>query len=47
MDTEDNLVKALEAVREWKVSGQTLELLDASGNVVARFSAATAMADSR
>jgi heat shock protein HslJ len=40
MDTEDKLVKALEEVREWKVSGERLELLDGSGNVVARFSEA-------
>ena len=39
-DTEGKLVKALEEVREWKVSGQTLELLDGNGNVVAKFSAA-------
>ncbi len=39
MDVEDKLVKALEDVREWKVSGERLELLDGSEKVVARFSA--------
>lgn len=39
MDTEDKLVKALEQVRGWKVSGETLELLDGSGHVVAKFAA--------
>jgi heat shock protein HslJ len=40
MATEDALVKALDNVREWKVSGSTLRLLDGSGQAVARFVAA-------
>lgn len=42
MDTEDKLVKALEETREWRVSGQELELLDGSQTVVARFKAGEA-----
>jgi heat shock protein HslJ len=37
MATEDALVKALDNVREWKVSGSTLRLLDGNGQAVARF----------
>ena len=37
MDVEDRLVKALDEVREWKVSGQELVLLDGKGDVLARF----------
>lgn len=37
--TEDKLVDALEKVREWKVSGDELELQDASGHDLARFAA--------
>jgi heat shock protein HslJ len=37
METEDALVKALDEVREWKVSGTTLSLLDANGHAVAKF----------
>jgi heat shock protein HslJ len=40
METEDALVNALDKVREWKVSGSTLSLLDGSGHAVARFVAA-------
>lgn len=39
MATEDALVNALDKVREWKVSGATLSLLDADGHVLARFEA--------
>lgn len=39
MDVENQLVKALEDVRQWKLSGEALELLDGNGDVVARFSA--------
>ena len=42
MDVENQLVKALDDVRQWRVSGETLELLDGSGDVVARFSASGA-----
>jgi heat shock protein HslJ len=37
MATEDALVQALEKVREWKVSGAELSLLDGDGHAVARF----------
>lgn len=40
MSTDDAMVNALERVREWKVSGTTLSLLDANGHAVARFVAA-------
>ena len=40
MDSEDKLVKALEQVREWKISDGELELRDDAGNDVARFTAA-------
>lgn len=37
MQAEDGLVDALDKVREWKVSGSTLSLMDADGHVLARF----------
>jgi heat shock protein HslJ len=40
MQSEDVLVDALDKVREWKVTGTTLSLLDANGHAVARFVAA-------
>jgi heat shock protein HslJ len=39
MKTEGALVDALDKVREWKVSGSTLSLMDADGHVLARFAA--------
>ena len=39
MDTEDKLVDALEKVRQWKISGDELELQDESGHDLARFAA--------
>ena len=41
MQMEDALVKALEEVREWKVSGTSLSLQDADGHAVVRFVAAS------
>lgn len=41
METENALVKALDEVREWKVTDKTLSLLDANGQAVAKFVAAT------
>jgi heat shock protein HslJ len=41
MQSEDALVDALDKVREWKVTGTTLSLLDANGHAVARFVAAS------
>lgn len=35
--TEDKLVDALEKVRQWKISGDELELQDESGHDLARF----------
>ena len=40
MDSEGKLVEALEQVREWKISDGELELRDAAGHDVARFTAA-------
>lgn len=37
MKTEGALVDALDKVREWKVNGSTLSLMDADGHVLARF----------
>jgi putative lipoprotein len=37
MQTEDALIDTLDKVREWKVSGSTLSLLDANGHPLARF----------
>jgi copper homeostasis protein (lipoprotein) len=39
MDIEGALFSALEKVRTWKISGEHLELFDASGGVLARFEA--------
>jgi heat shock protein HslJ len=39
MDTESAFLSALERVAAWRISGQQLELTDASGVVVARFEA--------
>ena len=39
MDTEAAFLKALESVSTWKISGQHLELYDASGAMLARFEA--------
>jgi heat shock protein HslJ len=41
-ETEDKLVDALEKVRQWKISGDELELQDDTGHDVARFSATAA-----
>jgi heat shock protein HslJ len=41
MKTENALVDALDTVREWKVAGAMLTLLDADGRAVARFVATT------
>lgn len=37
METERGLLQALERVSRWRISGKTLELLDASGEAVATF----------
>jgi heat shock protein HslJ len=37
MDTEKAFLDALGQVRQWRITGQELELLDSSGNVLARF----------
>lgn len=39
MDTEGKLVDALENVRQWKISGDELDLQDESGHDLARFEA--------
>jgi heat shock protein HslJ len=39
MDTEQAFLAALAQVRSWKILGQHLELLDASGTLLARFEA--------
>jgi putative lipoprotein len=39
METEKSFLEALGGVRGWRIAGQQLELLDAAGNVVARFEA--------
>jgi heat shock protein HslJ len=39
METERGFLNALSRVRRWRISGQQLALLDAAGNVVARFEA--------
>ena len=39
-DTEDKLVDALQKVRQWKISGDELDLQDDSGHDLARFAAA-------
>jgi heat shock protein HslJ len=39
METERGLWLALGQVRRWRITGRQLELLDAGGNVVARFEA--------
>jgi copper homeostasis protein (lipoprotein) len=39
MDTERAFLAALQEVKKWKVAGQHLELLDAAGNLEARFEA--------
>jgi heat shock protein HslJ len=37
METEKAFLKALGQVAGWRITGQQLELLDSSGNVLARF----------
>jgi heat shock protein HslJ/uncharacterized lipoprotein YbaY len=39
MDTEQAFLKSLELVNKWKITGQSLELLDAVGKVLAQFKA--------
>jgi hypothetical protein len=39
METEQAFLAALAQVRSWKILGQHLELLDASGNLLTRFQA--------
>jgi heat shock protein HslJ len=39
METETVFLPALERVRQWRIAGQHLELLDATGTLVARFEA--------
>jgi putative lipoprotein len=39
MDTEKEFLKSLIEVAKWKITGQHLELSDANGKVVARFTA--------
>lgn len=46
MKTEGALVDALDKVREWKVQGSTLSLMDADGHVLARFVAVPAVSSS-
>jgi heat shock protein HslJ len=37
LDTEKAFLEALDRARQWRITGQELELLDSSGKVVARF----------
>jgi heat shock protein HslJ len=39
METEAAFLAALDKVRRWKTNGQQLELYDADGKLVARFTA--------
>jgi heat shock protein HslJ len=39
METENAFLQALQHVSTWKIAGNQLELLDAAGNLVARFEA--------
>jgi heat shock protein HslJ len=39
METESAFLNALERVRGWRITGRELDLLDASGSVIARFEA--------
>ncbi len=39
METEMNFLKALDQVRSWRVISQQLDLYDASGKLLARFTA--------
>jgi heat shock protein HslJ len=39
METENAFLQALQHVTTWKIAGNQLELLDAAGNLVARFEA--------
>jgi heat shock protein HslJ len=39
METERAFLDALGRVKGWRIAGQQLELLDAAGNMVARFEA--------
>jgi heat shock protein HslJ len=39
METESGFLGALRRVNRWRIAGPELELLDAGGNVVARFEA--------
>jgi heat shock protein HslJ len=39
MDTEQAFLKALGQVTRWKITGQSLELLDSGSKVVAQFKA--------
>jgi heat shock protein HslJ len=45
MDTEKKFLKVLGQVKQWKIAGQRLELMDVSGKVVAVFEAADARAE--
>jgi copper homeostasis protein (lipoprotein) len=39
MDTEQAFLKSLSQVNKWKITGQSLELFDSDGKVLARFDA--------
>jgi heat shock protein HslJ len=39
METETAFLKALQSVDRWKITGQRLELFDATGTLLARFDA--------
>jgi heat shock protein HslJ len=45
MDTEKKFLKVLGQVKQWKIAGQRLELINVSGKVVAVFEVADAGAD--
>jgi heat shock protein HslJ len=39
MDTEQAFLQSLERVSKWKITGQSLELFDSAGKVLAQFKA--------